>query len=66
MKKSDLKVGDEIIATVGGAASGLPLKITDIKDGIIGMGMYGCSYEFVHFCHKYIKEDGTLEDLNDE
>ena len=39
MKKEDLKVGDKIIQIQPGAGSGYPLKITDIKDGIIGVGV---------------------------
>lgn len=38
MKSSELKVGDRIIQIKSGAGSGMALKITDIKDGIIGMG----------------------------
>ena len=63
MKKEDLKVGDKIIQTTNGAGGWLPLTITDIKDGIIGMGGYGCLIETVGVHHKYIKEDGTLEDI---
>ena len=66
MKKSDLKVGDKIIQTIGGAGSNCPLTITDINSGIIEMGIYGCFLEDVHINHKYVREDGTLEDITDD
>lgn len=67
MKKSDLKIGDKIIQIKSGAGSGRPLTITDIDTeyGIIGMGVYGCYVDGVEKYHKYVKADGTLEDLTD-
>ena len=68
MKKSDLKIGDKIIQIINGAGSGSPLKITDIDKeyGIIEMGWYGCSYDGVHKYHRYVRQDGTLENIIDE
>ena len=56
-------MGDKIIQIKAGAGSGYPIKITDIKGGIIGMGPYGCLLEHVGVHHKYVKEDGTFEDI---
>lgn len=68
MKKSKLLIGDKIIQISHGAGNGIPLEITDIDHeyGIIGMGMYATSLENVHLCHKYVNNDGTLEDITDE
>ena len=63
MKSSDLKVGDRIVQIKPGAGSGMFLKITDIKDGIIGMGGYGCLLSTVHIHHKFVKDDNSLEDI---
>jgi hypothetical protein len=68
MKKSNLKVGDKIVQIVSGAGSGIPLEITDIdrECGIIGMGYYGCSYDGVQVNHKYVRDDGSLEEITNE
>jgi len=68
IKKSDLKVGDKIILIVNGAGAFAHLEITDInyEHGIIGMGTYACSLKDVHRLHKYVRKDGTLEEIIDE
>lgn len=67
MKKSDLKVGDRIIQITPGAGSGVPKTITDIDEefGIIGMGPYGCALDTVDEDHKFVRPDGTYEDIEE-
>jgi hypothetical protein len=62
-KRSELKIGDIIIGD--GAGAGLHTKITDIDKahGIIGMGMYACSYNYVHINHKYVNDKNEYEDI---
>lgn len=68
MKKSELLPGHKIIMLTNGVGSGRPLEITDIDTeyGIIEMGPYGTSLCGVGKFHKFVRDDGTYEDITDD